>query len=370
MTPSVRGNCRRRGNCRVGGTAGVGGVGRARVGPAVGSPVGPDADMVGFPLEPDAVAHAKRFGHVARELEPSGPVEHGVLDGVPQGRPVAAVVPQGLGAGPAVPDRDDPPDLRGDLGVVGHDQDGHPQLGVGRLERGEHRLGGHAVQLPRWLVREEKAWLVRDRGGDRDPLLLAARHLVRAAPRAVPHAQRLKKLGRSRATSIPSAARQLHRQVHVLRRREVGQQVPRRLLPDEPHGVPSVGEPLPGGHGGEIMPVDPDRPGRRRVQPGQDVHQRRLAAAGHPDKGGQLTARNDQVKALQRLHLDALSLVDADQPVAGDERARAVVGVTAVRGLGVQFLKRGGRCRIAQLFLLMSVITVTPASSLRRRARI
>ena len=162
---------------------------------------------------------------------------------------------------------------------MGHDQDGHPQVGVGRPERGEDGVGSHAVQFPGRLVREEKARPVGDRGGDRDPLLLAARHLVRAAPRAVPHAQGLKQLGRSRPTSLPSAARQLHRLVHVLGRRQVGKQVPCRLLPDEPHGVPPVDEPLPGGHGGEVMPVDPDRAGRRRVLSGQDVHQRGLAAA-------------------------------------------------------------------------------------------
>ena len=69
-----------------------------------------------------------------------------------------------------------------------------------------------------------------------------------------------------------------------------------------------------------------------------------------------------QVKALQRLHLDALGLVDADQPVADDQRARTELGVPALPGLGVQFLQRGRRHGIAQLFLLM------PAES-RRRGR-
>ena len=95
------------------------GVAGTRVGLAAGALVGPDADVVGLALEPDAVAHAERVGHVARELEPSGPVKHGVLDGVAEGRAVAAVVPQGLGARPAVPDRDDPADVRGDRLVVG-----------------------------------------------------------------------------------------------------------------------------------------------------------------------------------------------------------------------------------------------------------
>jgi hypothetical protein len=35
----------------------------------------------------------------------------------------------------------------------------HPQVGVGRLERAEHGLGGHAVEFAGWLVREEQAGL-------------------------------------------------------------------------------------------------------------------------------------------------------------------------------------------------------------------
>ena len=62
--------------------------------------VGPDADVVGLKLEPHAIAHFERLGHLARQLEPAGPVKHGVLDGVPESRPVTAVVPQGLRAGP------------------------------------------------------------------------------------------------------------------------------------------------------------------------------------------------------------------------------------------------------------------------------
>ena len=63
-------------------------------------------------------------------------------------------------------------------------------------------------------------------------------------------------------------------------------------------------------------------------------------------KGGQLAALNDEVKALKCLHLDALGLVDADQLVAGDQRARAVVAVPSLRAPGMRFLKRGRR-RIA-----------------------
>ena len=40
---------------------------------------------------------------------------------------------------------------------------------------------------------------------------------------------------------------------------------------------------------------------------------------------------DEQVKALQRLHLDALCLVDADQPVA-DDHLRSCAGGGAVSG--------------------------------------
>src|SRR5580704_16873599 len=119
--------------------------------------VRPDADMVGLGPQQDTVAHAERLDHVGRQLDPSRAVEHRVLHRVVGG--VAVLVggrqPQRLAAGPAVPDRDRPPDLRGHGGIVGDDQDGRAQLGVSGLQRGEDVPGGGAVQLAGGLVGQQ-----------------------------------------------------------------------------------------------------------------------------------------------------------------------------------------------------------------------
>ncbi len=140
--------------------------------------------------------HAERLGHLARQLDPAGPVQHRVLDRVPGGVAVlvGAVVAERLAAGPAVPDRDRAPDLGRHRRVVGHHEHGHAQLGVGRLQRREHLPRGGAVQLAGRLVGEQHPRAVGQRGGDRGALLLAAGHLGRLAPGAVRHAQHVQQL--------------------------------------------------------------------------------------------------------------------------------------------------------------------------------
>ena len=78
------------------------------------------------------------------------------------------------------------------------------------------------------------------------------------------------------------------RQVDVLQRGQVRQQVARGLLPDEPDHRPPVAEPLPPRHRRQVAPGHPHGARGGRVEPGQDVHQRGLAAAGRADQRGQL----------------------------------------------------------------------------------
>jgi hypothetical protein len=40
--------------------------------------------VVWLAFEADAITHAERLGHVPRQLKPASPVEHRVLDGVPE----------------------------------------------------------------------------------------------------------------------------------------------------------------------------------------------------------------------------------------------------------------------------------------------
>ena len=238
-----------------------------------------------------------------------------------------------LRARPAVRDRDRPPYLRGHRGIMGHHQHRHAQLSVGPLQRAEYVHGGRAVELTGRLVGQQQFRPVRQRGRDRRPLLLPARHLVRPAIGARRHSEHRQQLRGPGRALPPAGSPQPHRQDHVLPGRQVRQQVARRLLPDEAHDIAPVAEPLARGHAGQVVTGDPHRAGGRRVQPGQDVHQRRLPAARRAHDRGQLALVDQQVKALQGLHLDALERVDPHQPVTDHQSAGAVRGAGQL-GLG------------------------------------
>ena len=125
-----------------------------------------------------------------------------------------------------------------------------------------------------------------------------------------------------------------------------GEQVAGGLLPEEAHHGAPVAEPVAGGHRGQVVPGHPGPARRRAVQPGQDVHQGGLAAAGRAHDRGQLALGDQQVQSLQRLHLDPLGGVDADQPVAHDQGTLAVGGRGAVLRLGAELAesRRGRDC--------------------------
>src|SRR2546422_7190848 len=66
-------------------------------------------------------------------------------------------------------------------GVVARDDEGRMERCAGELERGEDRGGSFRIERGRRLVREDDLGTVRERAGDRDPLSLADRDLVRVA---------------------------------------------------------------------------------------------------------------------------------------------------------------------------------------------
>ena len=297
--------------------------------------VRPDPDMVGLQGQQDPVAHAQRLDEVARDLQPPGAVEHRVLLGhvgllpVLVGRGVA----EHLGADPAVPDRYRPADLLGHLLVVGDHQDRHAEVGVGGPQRREHLLAGRGVEFPGGLVGEQHRGLVGQRHADRHALLLPAGHLGRHPVLAVADAQRAEQFGGAALPGPPALGGQAHRQRHVLRRRQVREQVPAGLLPEEAHGLAAVGQALPRAHAQQVVPGHPGPARGGRVQARQDVEQRGLAAARRADERGQLTGLDQQVKPLQSLDLDAGRGVDPDQAVAGDDRVVPEAGARGPSGL-------------------------------------
>ncbi len=168
---------------------------------------GADLDVVGFEVEPDPVAQGEFFDEGRRQLQPPGPVEHRVLLGHVLLCPVGTDPGRAphLGRGTAVADRDCPPHLRGDGGIVGDHDDRHAELGVDALQRTEHLGAGRLVQLSGRFVGEEHLRVVGHRDRDRHPLLLAAAHLVRSPPGAVRDADQIEQLVRAAAGLAPAA---------------------------------------------------------------------------------------------------------------------------------------------------------------------
>ena len=94
-------------------------------------------------------------------------------------------------------DGDAPVHARGDVHVVGGDDDreagGLHQLG----ERGEHVLGGARVEISGRLVGQQDARRVGDRARDRDPLLLAAGKFRRPVREALLESEIAEQIGRA-----------------------------------------------------------------------------------------------------------------------------------------------------------------------------
>ena len=94
-----------------------------------------------------------------------------------------------LGADPAALHRDRARERLGDLGLVGHHDDGRPELVAEAVDELEHVVAVVVAELAGRLVGQQQLRRRGDRAGQREPLLLAARerpdHLV-ASGRASP----------------------------------------------------------------------------------------------------------------------------------------------------------------------------------------
>ena len=261
----------------------------------------------------------------ARQLQPADPVEHRELLG---DHPMVAVVAllgpaARLGARPAVADPDRPGDL------LGHAAD-----------RGSRRRSSSRASA---LTRRMSAKTSADVALSSSPVgssasrtagLLARATAIatrccsppdRASGRCDSRPSRPTSASRSWARASPAAAAvEDHRQLDVLERAQVGQEVPRRLLPDHPDHPTPVGGPLAATHLGQVVPGDQGPSGRRSVEPAEDVQQGRLAAARGADDRHHLAPLDEQVETLEGDHLEVGDLEDPDEVVADDQGAFAV----------------------------------------------
>ena len=151
-------------------------------------------------------------------------------------------------------------------------------------------VAGAAVEIAGRLVGEQDRRIVGERAGDRHALLLAARQLRRIVMAAV-RSPTSASSASARAPGIRRAGN-LHRHQHVLAGRQRRQQV--EELEDE--ADPLAAQPRQRVLAIAVMstPSISDAPGRRRVEPGDQPEQRRLAAAGRPGD------RDDTARAIAR----------------------------------------------------------------------
>ena len=160
-----------------------------------------------------------------------------------------------------------------------HD-DGLAVLAVQLLQQAEHLLGGLAVEVAGRLVADQQRRVGDDRAGDRDALLLAAGQLAGLVRGAIGQAHQLQ---RDRGILAPLRGRQAgqqQRQLDVALRRQHRHQVV-----ELEHEADGRGAPFRQCAAAELvdaLAADADAAGGRRVEPADQVEQRRLAGAGRP----------------------------------------------------------------------------------------
>src|SRR5690606_11732791 len=177
----------------------------------------------------------------------------------------------------AVADEENAPAVAGGERVVGDHRDGDAAHFV-QHRKGFHQLpGGFGVQVARGLVGQQNGRLVNDGPGRGGPLLLPAGHLVRVFVQNVVDAQPPADVVQPLADDAARLAVQHQRQNDVFAQRQRVQQVV--VLEHEAEALAAeAGQLVPFELGG-VHALDAHGARRGRVDGGQQVQQRRFAAA-------------------------------------------------------------------------------------------
>src|SRR5690606_11491280 len=126
----------------------------------------------------------------------------------------------------------------------------------------------------------------------------------------------LQQLFRAFLASAARGAFEDHWHLDVLDGIEIGEEVVRGLLPDEPDHLPAIERALLVVHVQQIVTADRCLAGGGNVQATKDVEQGGFTTAGSTDDSDELSLFHQQVKSLQGHDLEVCDLVDLDQVVA------------------------------------------------------
>ena len=185
-----------------------------------------------------------------------------------------------------VHDRDGVGHGHGLLLVVGHVQEGQPDLVLDRLQLQLHLAAQLEVERAERLIEQQQGRPVDDGPGEGDPLLLTAGELLRLARREVvqlDQPQRLVSLAHRVADPAPAQPER-----HVLEHGHVREQ--RVALEDR------VDRPLVRLEVRHILAADEDAALGGLLEPGDQPQRRRLAAAGGAEQREERSGRNGQVE--------------------------------------------------------------------------
>ena len=241
----------------------------------LGKPVGVDVDRTG-----PRRAHAAVWRLEGLEARQYLGLHHGDrgIGGPPRPRQVDV---DDLVDGAARGEHDDAVGQLDGLGhVVGDEHDGPPRLQPDPLQMLPQRARRHGVEVREGLVHEQHVRLHGERPRDADALLLATGELGREAVRAVAQPDQVQ--------VVPGAL--LPARPFVLDEAKIGHHGAPRQQPRVLKDVAHPGIPVTGPQG--------DRPRGVRLDAGDDVQQRGLAAAGRADDGDERLARDRQVDAV------------------------------------------------------------------------
>ncbi|GGD42794.1 hypothetical protein GCM10010915_24860 [Microbacterium faecale] len=207
--------------------------------------------------------------------------------------------------------------------IVRDHDDGLSELIHARPQEAQESAARFAVERTCRLVRDDEIGAGEERAGNGDALPLTARELGRKVAEPVGDAESVDELGTPR--TVGSSARERCGEIDVLTGGEVGEEV--TVLEDESDPVSSrrrerrVVEPA------EIGVSEQDLPGRRLVESGQTVQERRLAGAGRAHDRREPSGGKVDAEAVQSADsVLARAILAHDVQSAGGELRRGVCG--------------------------------------------
>ena len=211
--------------------------------------------------------------------------------------------------------------LAADRDVVGDDQEAEAAPDVELAHERDDLLRVLGVEVAGRLVGPDDRRVVDERAGDRDPLALPARQLVRDVVGPVGQPDELERVERAASGAARALPRDEQRKLDVLDRAQHRHQVVE--LEDEPHVSRAVVGALAVGHLRQGRPLDQDLALVDGVEPGEAVEQRRLAAAARAHDRHHLAACKRQVDTTEGRDLHHPGVVGLHDRARVDDRARA-----------------------------------------------